>query len=294
MRLFNIQFKELLEQYKHDANCKSALMFMEADTPAVPTTKWTPAYVRKFLSGLRFEVKKRNEYFGHLLDRVSIEVVDPNSEQFKTMAVDGDHNLYINPEFVSRMVSGLEESFSVAEVQEANKDDPELQSFNALTPGTKVFLSIIAHELMHIFKDHVARGARRRKTVKINGEKISLFNIAADLEINDELLYKWGYHMTKNGVYPEPDGTFLWNNTKVKTRGKSPERIYAELLALCPPSEDGDDGDDLDLDKPIAPGDIIYNKKTKTYGEVVTVDGYGSCKIAEMTAAEAKAKLKKQ
>jgi len=294
MRCFNEQFKELLKEYPNDAGCKAALRFIEGVDKS--TEEWTEERVRKFLAGLRFELKKRNQYFGYLIDKINIKVVNPNNQTFRTMAVDKDHNLYINPEFTRRMVSGLEEAVWDPNVEEENAKDPTLADFNALPMGSKLFLGIIAHELLHIFKDHVARGYNKRQLVKMWNQNISLWNIATDIEINDELIYKWGYYMIKNGIITNTDGTFEFNGTLLPCRGKSPERIYRELISLIPPNEGKDqgEGEGDQPDEPIAVGDIIYDKKSKRYGEVVTIDSNGNAKIVELSEKEAKQKSKER
>lgn len=294
MKCFNEKFREILKFYPTDKNCKSALRFLEnTDTKSVEV--WSEDRVRKFLSGLRFELKKRNPYFGYLIDKINIKIVDPNNQTFRTMAVDQDHNLYINPEFTRRMVSGAEEAIWDKDVQEANAADPTLEDFNVLPVGSKLFLGIIAHELLHIFKDHVARGHDKRQIVNMWNQKVSLWNIATDIEINDELLYKWGYYMVKNGIITNPDGTYEFNGTMLPCRGKTPERIYRELLALLPqlPPEEGEGGDEPP-DEPITVGDIVYDKKTNRYGEVVTIDSNGNAKIVELSEKEAKQKSKEK
>ena len=293
MRCFNEQFRELLKEYPNDAGCKSALRFIEGVDKS--TEQWSEERVRKFLAGLRFELKKRNQYFGYLIDKINIKVVDPNNQTFRTMAVDKDHNLYINPEFTRRMVSGLEEAVWDQDVEDENASDPTLADFNALPIGSKLFLGIIAHELLHIFKDHVASCHNKRQLVNMWGQKISLWNIATDIEINDELVYKWGYYMIKNGIITNPDGTYEFNGTLLPCRDKSPERIYRELIALLPeqPPEEGD-GEGEQPDDPIAVGDIIYDKKSKRYGEVVTIDSSGNAKIVELSEKEAKQKSKEK
>lgn len=295
MKCFNEQFRELLKEYPNDANCISALKFLEGVDKT--TEVWSEDRVRKFLAGLRFELKKRNPYFGYLIDKINIKIVNPDNQTFRTMAVDQDHNLYINPEFTRRMVSGAEEAIWDKDVQDANATDPTLEDFNALPVGSKLFLGIIAHELLHIFKDHISRGHDKRQIVNMWNQQISLWNIATDIEINDELIYKWGYYMVKNGIITNPDGTYEFNGTMLPCRGKTPERIYRELLALIPtspPSEKSEGGDDNEDDEPITVGDIIYDKKSNRYGEVVTIDSSGNAKIVELSEKEAKQKTKER
>lgn len=285
MKLFNEHFRELLKLYPNDINCKSALRFLEGkDT--VDDSKWTEERVRRFLAGLRFEIKKRNSYFGYLIDKINIIVVKPNS-QFQTMAVDQDHNLYINPEFTKRLIGGQEEAIWDDDVQANNANDPTLQDFNALPVGSKLFLGIIAHELMHIFKDHVARGHNKRRMVMWGSQKVGLWNIATDIEINDELIYKWGYYMIKNGIITNPDGTYDFNGTSLMCRNKTPERIYRELEALLPPPKEGEGEGDEPPDEPIEVGDIIFDDVSGRYGEVVTIDANGNMKTVELPRKEA-------
>jgi len=293
MKLFNEQFRDILKLYPNDANCRSALRFLEG-TDKVSDKEWTEERVKNFLKGLRLEIKKRNSYFGYLIDKINIIVVKPNSK-FQTMAVDKDHNLYINPEFTKRLVNGSEPAIWDDEVQQANATDPTLQEFNALPLGNKLFLGIIAHELMHIFKDHVARGHNKRVVINWNGQQVALWNIATDIEINDELIYKWGYYMIKNGIITNPDGTYEFNGVTISCRNKTPERIYRELLATMPPNPDGDgDGDGEPEDEVIEVGDIIFDDTSGRYGEVVTIDANGNMKTVELPRKEAIKKAKER
>lgn len=294
MRLFNEKFKELLGLYPNDASCERALIFLEQDKPTASESKWTEERVKKFVSGLRFTVRKRNPYFGHLLDKVPIIVVSPNDPYIQTMAVDKDHNLYINPVFTQKILSGAEGSVFDEDTVNANKEDePEEGSYYTLSEGEKVFLGIIAHELMHIFKDHVARMTEGyRDIVNISGNPISLWNIATDIEINDELIYKWGYSLVKNGILTKPDGTIEISGQVFHVRGKTPERIYREIKAAIPTDEDAGGGGGQPPQGPLAPGDIVYDESTGKYGEVVTIDKKsGKAKIAELTKEEAKSRV---
>jgi hypothetical protein len=299
MRVFNEQFKQLLSMYPTDSNCSRALKFIEqsdeilaSGAPIDPqaskqatTSVWDPARVKKFIAGLRFTVKKRNAYFGYLLDKVKIVVVDPKSKTFKTMAVDGKTNLYINPEFAIKLVTGVEaaafDQDTIDKNIASNKHNED--EYNSLPPGEKVFLGIIAHELMHIFKDHVARMGHRTRIVSTGGRPISLWNIATDIEINDELLYKWGYYIIKNGIITKPDGTIEINGNTYDCRGKTPERIYAMLENDIPPNQPPPK-DTIEV------GDVVYDKTTKKYGEVVSISSTGEVQVEELTKAEAKAR----
>lgn len=293
MKLFNEQFKQLLSRYPHDSNCKSALALLEQDSSNTPSTdNWDAERVRKLIKGLRFRVRSRNAYFGHLLDKVNIVVVSPKSKTFRTMAVDGKGNLYINPLFVTKLITGLEPSVHNQDAINANiaKDAHGAGAYNALPEGEKVFLGIIAHELMHIFKDHIARMGHRTRMISLGGSKCTLWNIATDIEINDELIYKWGYYLIKNGIITEPDGSIEFNGKKYECRGKSPERIYRMLADDI--KEEPNNDQDSDDPKDINVGDIIFDKKTGKYGEITSIDANGVAKIGELTKEEAKARVK--
>lgn len=293
MRLFNDKFKELLKLYPNDEGCRKALIFLEQD--ASPTnSKWTEERVKKFIAGLRFTVKKRNPYFGHLLDKVPIIVVAPNDPYIQTMAVDKDHNLYINPEFTQGIMSGAIEGIFDEESVNANKEEePEEGTYYTLPEGERVFLGIIAHELMHIFKDHVARMTDQyKRVVNLGGTPISLWNIATDAEINDELIYKWGYSLIKNGIITNPDGTLEIGGNVFAVRGKTPERIYREIEATIPPDDESDSGGSSQPPPPLEPGDIVYDEATGKYGEVVTINPKtGEASIAELTKEEARSRV---
>lgn len=285
MRLFNEQFKKILSQYPNDVGAKKALIFLENKPSSQVDTTWPPERVKRFIEGLRFTVRKRNPYFGYLLDKIPIVVVDPNDARIRTMAVDEHHNLYINPDFVHQILSGVISSFYDEPTVTGRKGDdpPEDGTYYALGDGEKAFLGIIAHELMHIFKDHVARMTKNyRRVINLGGQTVTLWNIATDAEINDELIYKWGYSLVEGGIIPKPDGVLDIFKGKIAVRGKTPERIYREMEALLPPPEPKE---------PLKPGDIVYDPTTKKYGEIVTIDkATGQAKIAELTKEEAKSR----
>lgn len=302
MKCFNEQFKQLLSLYPNDQDCIRAKRFIEqsdnlssaqpavSSAPNSPPTQpaksdvWDTDRVKKFVAGLRFQVKKRNPYFGFLLDSVKIIVVNPDSKNFRTMAVDGKGNLYINPKFAGSLISGTEQAVFDQNTIDIvkSKQDPNIVSevdYDSLKPGEKVFMGIIAHELMHIYKNHVERMGDRKKLIELGpGNVCTLWNIAADIEINDELLYTWGYHLVKNGIITNPKGEFEMNGKTYQCRGLSPERIYRMLLADIPPPAPPE----------IKVGSIVYDKASKKYGEVISINKKGEAKIGELTKAEAK------
>lgn len=286
MRNFNEQFKQLLALYPEDAQCRNALLFIEQGPPSPDPNVWDANRVKRFVAGIRQLVRRRNPYFGYLLDNVKIIVVNPNSKNFRTMAVDGKGNLYINPTFAGNLISEKEKPFYDQATIDANiASNPEYDAeYNAMKPGEKVFIGIIAHELMHIYKNHVERMGDKRKMISIGGSPATLWNIATDIEINDELVYKWGYHLIKNGIITEPDGSIEFNGKKYQCRGISPERIYRMLEADLPPPKPPE---------PLKPGDIVYDKKSRKYGEIISIDSTtGEAKIGELTRDEAKARVK--
>lgn len=290
MRNFNEQFKQLLACYPEDEQCRNALLFIEQGAQPTPAPDvWDTDRVKKFVAGVRQLVRRRNPYFGYLLDNVKIVVVNPKSKRFKTMAVDGKGNLYINPTFAGELITGIEKPvFDQATIDDNIASNPEYDAeYNAMKPGEKVFIGIIAHELMHIFKNHVERMGDKRKMISIGGDPVTLWNIATDIEINDELMYRWGYHLIKNGIITEPDGSIDFNGKKYQCRGLSPERIYRMLEADLPPPQPPPPPE------PLKAGDIVYDKKTRKYGEIVSIDSAtGEAKIGELTREEAKARVK--
>lgn len=257
----------------------------------------TEKEVRQMIFAIKFIIKQRNPYLAGLLESVPIIIVPPDHD-IQTMAVDMNNNLYINPNFTRDLLSGAEKpAFDKNYPYEA--DDPYNQP--AVTQGEKLFLGIIAHELLHIFKYHMARMGD--KTVMMSNGA-SLWNLVTDMEINDELIYNWGYHLIKSGIITEPDGTYPLTikdkqgnpqNVILKVRGRTPERLYNELINMLPPPEPGEGGPGQPSDGspvPILPGDIVFDPNTGKYGEVVTINMDGTAKIGELTEQEAKSRAK--
>jgi hypothetical protein len=224
---------------------------------------------------------------------VPIIVTSPDDTYVDTMCVDAKGNLYINPRFASGLLKAKEVPARYGNYK-YEEDDPYTQA----TDGEKQFLGVIAHELMHIFKDHMARGDRFPQIVNM-GEPVWLWNIATDIEINDELMYKWGYYLPSMGIITKPDGTYeitVGPNPKkdkivLPVRNRSPERIHKMLLDSIPEGPPPPPGGGSGQPKPLGPGDIVYDKKTGKYGEIVSVKN-GKAKIVEITEQEAKERTK--
>lgn len=289
MKCFNEQFKKLLALYPNDKSCADALLFLEQDasTPQPSSGEWDKKRVRDFVNGLRYFIKRRNPYFGYLLDNVKIIVVNPKSKTFKTMAVDDKGNLYMNPVFVSKMFGGqISSKYDQNTIDSLKDQDTE---YEALKPGEKMIFGVIAHELMHIFKNHIARMGDKTKMVNVGGGPITLWNIATDIEINDELIYKWGYYLPENGIITNPDGSIKLNGKSYDCRNLSPERIYKMLEADIPDAPPDKGGNPPP--KPIEVGDIVYDKKQRKYGEVISISKSGEVKIGELTKEEAKSRV---
>jgi hypothetical protein len=120
---------------------------------------------------------------------------------------------------------------------------------------------------------------------------ISLWNIATDAEINDELMYKWGYSLIKNGIITTTDGRLEINGQAFSVRGKTPERIYREIESSFPKDEDSQGGAPPPA-PPLEPGDIVYDEASGKYGEIVAIDPKtGDATIAEITKEEAKSRV---
>jgi hypothetical protein len=248
--------------------------------------------IRQFIIKVRRIFSNRNKYFGYLLDQVPIIIVPADDRDIGTMAVDGKGNLYINIKFANDLLTEQVEFY----FDPNYKRDPR-DPYYAGTEGQRAFTGIIAHELKHIFSNHVERmiNSKRDAMVSMGGRPVSLWNLATDAEINDGLVYEWGYTLMKGGIIPEPDGTLNFNGVDIEVRGLSPERIYDRMLELVPdqdqdqpPPQPTPSNDPLD----ISPGDIVYDPTTKEYGEVVTIDSSGNAKIVTLTQEEAKQRAK--
>lgn len=272
MKLFNKYLKLFLEQ---------------ADDSVTSSDE-----IRRFIQKIRLVFRNRNMFFSFLLEKVPIIIVPPNDSRIKTMAVDEKGNLYINFNFARDLLDGTEPSFSDPNL----KEDPRDEYYRG-TSGQKSFTGVIAHELQHIYSDHIARMFNTGRTMKISGpsgQPTTLWNIATDLEINDNLLYNWGYTLPKKGIITDPDGSYEFNGEKVNVRGLSPERIYdmlQEIINKNPqppqPPQPQPTGDPVDINV----GDIVYDPKTKKYGEVTTIDSSGKAKMVEITEQEAKQRV---
>lgn len=299
MREFDLVYKSILRPLLVEQNKEGWRLYTtvfgggKRNRPAEMTEK----EVLQMILAIKFIIEQRNPYLAGLLKSVPIIIVPPDHD-IQTMAVDMNNNLYINPNFTKDLLSGAEEpAFDKNYPYEA--DDPYNQP--AVTQGEKLFLGIIAHELLHIFKYHMARMGD--KTVRMSNGA-TLWNLVTDMEINDELIYNWGYHIIKSGIITEPDGTYSFKirdkqgnpqDVTIKVRGRTPERLYNEIINMLPPAEPGEGGESEPSDGspvPILPGDIVFDPNTGKYGEVVTINMDGTAKIGELTEQEAKSRVK--
>lgn len=299
MKEFDLIYKSILRPLLVEQNKEGWRLYTtvfgggKRNRPAEMTEK----EVLQMILAIKFIIEQRNPYLAGLLKSVPIIIVPPDHD-IQTMAVDMNNNLYINPNFTKDLLSGAEEpAFDKNYPYEA--DDPYNQP--AVTQGEKLFLGIIAHELLHIFKYHMARMGD--KTVRMSNGA-TLWNLVTDMEINDELIYNWGYHIIKSGIITEPDGTYSFKirdkqgnpqDVTIKVRGRTPERLYNEIINMLPPAEPGEGGESEPSDGspvPILPGDIVFDPNTGKYGEVVTINMDGTAKIGELTEQEAKSRVK--
>lgn len=299
MREFDLIYKSILRPLLVEQNKEGWRLYTtvfgggKRNRPAEMTEK----EVLQMILAIKFIIEQRNPYLAGLLKSVPIIIVPPDHD-IQTMAVDMNNNLYINPNFTKDLLSGAEEpAFDKNYPYKA--DDPYNKP--AVTQGEKLFLGIIAHELLHIFKYHMARMGD--KTVRMSNGA-TLWNLVTDMEINDELIYNWGYHIIKSGIITEPDGTYSFKirdkqgnpqDVTIKVRGRTPERLYNEIINMLPPAEPGEGGESEPSDGspvPILPGDIVFDPNTGKYGEVVTINMDGTAKIGELTEQEAKSRVK--
>ena len=275
MKLFNKVFASICEQV--DPQDKSG--YTEHDVMTLITT-------------IKQMYKRRNRFFSHLLSQVPIIIVPGNTSNIKTMCVDGNGNMYINIDFAYEMLYGTPADKIVKNDQyQYEQGDPYITGG---TDGQRLFAAIITHELQHIFKNHIKRFRdTKRDIMLVSG--YSLANIATDLEINDELMHRWGYFLPKGGIITEPNGDYTveaeGKKHTINVRGLSPERIYDMLEQIIPKDAQQPPPSPSSGKVDIEVGDIVVNKAGK-YGEVVSIDQNGNAKIVELTEQEAKQRVK--
>lgn len=134
-----------------------------------------------------------------------------------TAAINERGDFFFNPDFIKTL------------------SDPELKG-------------LVCHEILHLAFQHPFRMTTRN---------LILWNIAADLKINDELRNHRTAKLPKGGLIPDYDG-FSMDGVHIKDiPNKTTELIYADLHKQCPPqvanisvslgSGDGKSQGDVDL-----------------------------------------------
>lgn len=255
----------------------------ESSTASEDTSKrgWTPEKVEGLIALVKGKLKQANPYFWHLLKSMPVLIVDPKTSDIKTAAVDQYRNLYFNPVFVQQIL----------EHYNASED-------NKVT-GTDPFTYLVAHEIYHVVNRTFERQKDRDIMLvdKDGNPGSSLWNIATDFEMNDELSWRWGItppiiNGQPVGCLTDKDGNAFFNNKQYNFRNKPAERIYAELAKDIPEGE-GKGRKRRPGDGNIGIGDIVKEKGTDVFGEVVDIKG-GEAVIKQISKEEAYKKAKQR
>ena len=173
---------------------------------------FSPQEVRDMAVYLRKVLYETNRYFWHVLKDMPILIVNPDDRQLPTMAVDQFRNLYINPRFATKILDGF--------IDESGK----------IITHNNPFTFVIAHEVYHVVNRTFERQHDRNIVLQAGDQKVTLWNIATDFEMNDELQWQWKLPPPKDGLLTNEQGIGEFMGKTYQIRGKSAERIYAEIL----------------------------------------------------------------
>lgn len=168
----------------------------------------------------------------------------------------------------------------------------------AAVDGTNIFISpkffaplneaqitfIICHEIMHCVLLHIAR---------MNGRAHYRWNVACDYEINLLLSNIEKPIVSYDEIKNDPlNGLInkLYKNRSAEELYNDPELVMPEQDVDKEPNDDnGSDGSSSGESQPLKVGDIIYDKVSKTYGKVNTIDlGSGNIDYSPLTKEAAR------
>ncbi len=155
--------------------------------------KLTP---RERLIKAKIKLYIRSPFFTYLVEYLRFH----ETEEVKTCAVDDYRNLFYNPKYIERI------------------DIPKI-------------IGILCHEVMHLALEHHLRSKNKTAIVVVNGEVMSVWNIATDIVINN-ILVKNGFELPENALIPKNDSIEIFGGTITEISKKSAEEIYEELLKL--------------------------------------------------------------
>lgn len=264
MKLFNNLYKVILEEVdNHDKLVHTKIINdvprpTEVSNDEVDSSLPTKDEVEGMIIMIRKHLFNASPYFWHVLKSMPIRIVRPDSH-IQTAAVDQYRNLYFNPKFIQDILEGQEETGGT---------------------GYDPFTFLVAHEVYHVVNRTFER-QQDRKAVLVDGSgrPHSLWNIATDFEMNDQLKWKWNIippaiKGVEVGLTTDADGNTVFLGKKYQIRHKSAEMIYAEILKNTPKRYihgDGEDDDEGGGGRPIQIGDIVKEKGKDIFGEVVDI-----------------------
>lgn len=272
MKLFNELYRSILLETKIAPDPSNQNNQTSGDV-------WSPEKVQGLVVLVKKSLEKANPYFSYLLRSMPVKIVAPTSE-IQTAAVDQYRNLYFNPVFVQQIL-----------------DHYTTENENKVT-GTDPFTYLVAHEIYHVVNRTFERQKGRSIMISgLGGQKSSLWNIATDFEMNDELSWRWGItppiiNGVSVGCTTDANGNAKFNGKTYNFRGKPAERIYNELAKDIPPGDGGDGGSGSGGSNPvIKPGSIVKGKGKDIFGEVVDIVN-GEAIIKQISKEEAYRKAK--
>jgi len=267
-------------KFEFDRVYAKLIRLIEQDTSNVVSDHLSKDEIRNLVMLVRKVLYQTNRYFWYILKDMPIIIVSPDNKQIRTGAVDQYRNLYLNPRFVQEILSDhLDENGNI-KIQ----DDP--------------FTFLIVHEIYHIVNRTFERQGDRDAMLQYpNGQQVSLWNVATDFEMNDQLKWKWEIKSPTKagkevGLQTDEKGVAEFAGHKYQIRGKSAERIYAEIAANTPKSKDKQPQSGKGDDK-VEIGDIIKQRGSDTYGEVTDIVN-DEVIITPLTKEEAYDRVKKQ
>lgn len=291
MKLFNNLYKIILEEVdRSPRKSKSSEPEMPREVAGeiegvmreLKGEKETPLPTKEEVEGMIILIRKHlfnaSPYFWHVLKSMPIRIVHPDS-RVQTAAVDQYRNLYFNPKFIQDIL-----------------EDHEGKGGTGYDP----FTFLVAHEVYHVVNRTFERQQDRNAVlVDSSGNTHSLWNIATDFEMNDQLKWKWNIipptiKGEEVGLITDKDGYAVFLDQKYQIRHKSAEMIYAEILKNVPNKNihsDGEGDSEDGRNRPIRIGDIVKEKGKDIFGEVVDIKN-GEAVLKTISKEEAYRKVR--
>jgi hypothetical protein len=297
MNLFNKAYKSFLEEVDNYDKLVHTKIINDVPKPTEVSNDEEDSSLptKEEVEGMIIMIKRHlftaSPYFWHMLKSMPIRIVAPDSD-IQTAAVDQYRNLYFNPKFIRDILEGQEDQGGT---------------------GYDAFTFLVAHEVYHVVNRTFERQQDRTMIiVDGGGGKHSLWNIATDFEMNDQLKWKWNIQPPmingrEVGLTTNKDGIANFAGRDYVIRSKSAEMIYAEIARNIPKINiyDGDSDDDDDgggdpeggdgesgKSRPLRVGDIAKQKGKDVFGEIVDIKD-GEAVIKQISKEEAYRKINK-